>query len=68
MSLLLLLLLLLWLWRRRTVCKVSLVVECLVRPCCAHFPETVRQCARADPTEVQHFKVVDELAWRQRVR
>jgi hypothetical protein len=67
MSLLLLLLLLL-LWRRRVARKVPLVVECLVWPCCVQFPKTVRQCARADATEVKHFKVVDELARRQRVR
>ncbi len=65
---LLVLLLLLLLWRRHVARKVPLVIECLVRPCSAHFPETVRHCARADATEVKNFKIVDELARRQRVR
>ena len=57
-----LLLLLLLLWRRRVARKVSLIVECLVRPCSLHFPKTVWHSARGDATAVEHFKVVDELA------
>jgi hypothetical protein len=55
-------------WQRCLTCKIPLVVECLVWPWATEVSESVRGGVRADAVDLEHFEVVNELSWRQRMR